>query len=691
MDNKLVYLHEMLSKISALRSDADADALFKQYSPMLGVGNDDRFTAIVDDIRTLCGQLIALRQNASDDLCVTDTELSAQQQAEFAEADRVITQNLFNYHFQPIVDARNGEIFAYEALMRPESDICPSPYHIIKYAEHSNRLNDVERATFLNVLNLIGILDKNYEFFGSRRVFINSIPKTILADDDMRTVEELLSVYSDRVIVEMTEQAELDDNELNAIKKTYSDLNVKIAIDDYGTGYSNVQNLLRYMPDFVKIDRSLLSGIQDDQKKRHFVREIINFCHDNGILALAEGVETSEELQTVISLGADLIQGYYTARPARAVIESIQHEIKQEIIRCRQEWEDGIKLHIYTADSNERILLERLVKNGYTSVHIGNDCSDVILSGTPEVETAIRVEVDKDFSGSITLDNVNMISGKNRPCINIDDGCDVRLVLSGNSKLNKGGIRVPESSKFTCCGIGDLSINVDGFCFYGIGNEEGAAHGELIFEQGISIRNESASGVCIGSGLGGKITLEKGRYSFDMRGYIGACIGAFSADTNINIFASDIDMTFTLQQGVGIGSLNGNTSADIRHSSVKLYLSGSEVVGIGSIEGEECTARISEASAVFNIAADKCSAIAALSGNTHFEINKASMQITAEGDNALAIGSLNGNNKLYLTNSDSSVKLVTSSDWMGIIQKEDIEMNGGRNRFIVNNVEYIYK
>ena len=686
MDNKLRKIHELLYKISSLQTNDEADKLFAEYSD----ASDDDYNAIIADIHNIYNELISLRNATNGDSRTSATTLTEQQKAEFAEADRIITQNLFDYHFQPIVNVQNGEIYAYEALMRPVSDICPSPYHIIKFAEHSNRLDDIERATFLNVLKLIGILDNNYEHFRDKRIFINSIPKTSLSENDRCSVNEMLSKYSDRVVVEMTEQGELDDSKLNTIKNTYRDLGVKIAIDDYGTGYANVHNLLRYMPDYVKIDRSLLSNIQNDQKKRHFVREIINFCHDSGILALAEGVETSEELRTVILLGADLIQGYYTARPARSAISSIPYEIKQEMIRYRHELEDGRKLQIYTADKNERISLDRQIKNGYTSVYIGNECNDVTLAGTPGTETNIRVEIGRDFNGSITLDNVSITSDKNRPCISIAENCDVRLILSGNNALKNGGIRVPYSSRFTCCGEGSLSISVDGGCFYGIGNDGDSKHGELIFEQGVSIDNKSASGICIGSGLGGKISIKQGRYSFGMRGYMGVAIGAMDADTNIELFACDMNMDLTLQHGVAIGSLNGDAQVDITHSSVGLYLSGSDIAGIGTVHGSLCKLNITEANAVFNIVADNCSAIAALKGDTNFTINKASLKITAEGDHALAIGGSDGRTKLSLINSDSSIKLVTSCNWKERVDREDIEINGGRTRFIVNNEEYFY-
>lgn len=141
----------------------------------------------------------------------------------------------------------------------------------------------------------------------------------------------LLERHSDTAVVEMTEYAEMSDSEIGRIRDMYRHMGVQTALDDYGTGYSNVQNMLRYMPDYVKIDRSLISEIQNNREKRHFVREIIGFCHENGIMALAEGGETSEELQTVIRLGAGLVQGYYTARPAAEVIDSIPSEVRQEI------------------------------------------------------------------------------------------------------------------------------------------------------------------------------------------------------------------------------------------------------------------------------------------------------------------------------------------------------------------------
>lgn len=243
---------------------------------------------------------------------------------------RLLDENRFNYHFQPIVDAHTGEIFAYEALMRPDTDPYIGPLTIIEYAEHMGRLVDVERATFFNVLRCI---DDNPEAFEGRKIFINSIPGVQFVEEERNRLVERLKSYTNRIVIEMTEQSEADDETIYSLKTTYRNLGVQSAVDDYGTGYSNIVNLLRYMPDYVKIDRMLLSGIQDNPQKQHFVKDIVNFAHENEFLVLSEGVETSAELRTCIELGTDLVQGYYTGRPAAEAIREISPDIREEIFR----------------------------------------------------------------------------------------------------------------------------------------------------------------------------------------------------------------------------------------------------------------------------------------------------------------------------------------------------------------------
>lgn len=241
----------------------------------------------------------------------------------------LMEMNLFHYHFQPIVDAKTGEIYAYEALMRPDASIGMNPLQVLETASVYKRLYDVEKATIFNVMERFS---GDFEKFGGRKVFINSIPGYFLNEADNKLVSDKYSDYMKYVVFEITEQNSVSDEELAAIKRVGNEMaDNHIAIDDYGTGHSNIVNLMRYTPQIIKIDRFLISGIHRDINKQMFVRSTIEFARLNKIQVLAEGVETSDELRMVIDLGVDYVQGYYTARPAAEPLTNIAEEIRAEI------------------------------------------------------------------------------------------------------------------------------------------------------------------------------------------------------------------------------------------------------------------------------------------------------------------------------------------------------------------------
>lgn len=674
MERNSETLHRLLCGILEIKNTSDLEILKSEFQ-------NNFSEQIWNDAEAIGNKLIMLQKNEKEKQYLTE-----QEKTELAEAMRIIDENLFNYHFQPIVNAVDGEIYSYEALMRPQSQICPSPFHIIKYAEYAERLDDIEYATFLNILNII---DSRKADFGNRLVFINSIPKTKITGADAELVSELITKHSDTVVIEMTEQAEIDTADFDKIKEFCRRQEIRIAIDDYGTGYSNIQNLLRYMPNYVKIDRSLISGIENDRKKRHFVREIIEFCHDNGILSLAEGVETTEELRTVIRLGIDLVQGYYTSRPSAEIIDTIPYEIRQEIKQYCQERQMGKNLHIYSAEKSERIILDNLVKYDYQSILIGkNGNGDVAIVGIPGKNVDIHIEVAKDYKGNITLENVELSSKNGKPCLNLSENTDVRLIFVGSNHFNGGGICVPEGAKLVCCGEGTLSILINGSGCYGIGNDLDSKHGELVFEQGVQIENMAVAGVCIGSGHGGKIRVLRGQFILKMKGNYGVGIGAYTADTDLDLFACDISIDASMLKAVGIGSLDGNCSAYIHSALATLNILGVSTVGIGTLSGQKSNVEIHEASAHVNVIGDHCAAVAALEGKTNFKLVRAGIHITAEGAKALAIGGFSGNTKVFLENSDSYIRINSAGvDYKDYINEDDVEKRGGRVKFIFNGNE----
>ncbi len=384
--------------------------------------------------------------------------LTDEERLDLETVELILDKNMFTYNFQPIVKAEDGEIYAYEALMRSNTERFVSPLDIIKYANFLNRITEVERATFINTITLF---EENKEKIAGKKMFINSIPGTVVDKKDYDTIRNLLERNNENLVVEITEESELSDEVLDEMKNSLRELGIQTAVDDYGTGYSNITNLLRYTPDYVKIDRSLITDIQNKPQKQYFVRSTIEFCHENSMFALAEGVETSEELRMLIHFGVDLIQGYYTGRPTKDMIDSIDAEIKREIVQYYGEHRDGVVRRKYKAGRTNRVSLNNLARDGYTDIFIGEDTpvyNDITFVGAPGLTTGIRMQVCSGYEGRITLESIYFSGDVNNACISLDDDTNVTLVLQGDSTLNGAGVSVPEKAKLTLEGEGSLEI-----------------------------------------------------------------------------------------------------------------------------------------------------------------------------------------------------------------------------------------
>lgn len=513
--------------------------------------------------------------------------LSEEEQAQSIIVNNILDNNRMKYHFQPIVRADNGEIFAYEALMRPDVDPYVAPPVILQFAELSDRLYDVESATFRNVL---GIVEKRKDIFdGTRKVFINSIPNQKFTDDDMKFLSEKASNMNGSIVVEFTEQSELNDIELAEIKKSYSRIGLETAIDDYGTGYSNISNLLRYMPGYVKIDRMLLSQIQDSPQKQHFVKDIIAFSHDNGIKTLAEGVETAEELEAVILLGVDLIQGYYTAKPSAELVPEIDPSIVQEIKEAHLKYEEKTSDKVFIAGRESRINLNRLDDNCIEEIIVSNreaTFNDFTVVGSPGLLTGIHIKITNNYCGRITLDNTAMGIDYNYGSIVIDGNSDVTLVIKGNNKLFSG-IHVASGSKLNIEGDGDLYIKSDYADVFGIGANCDERHGDINIEEFSGVINIDTFGVkgcSIGSGKGGNINLKDACIVLDAAGRYSTCIGNLGGYSNIKIDNCNIKCNISSKSGVVVGSHDGSADIKVENSSFDSTIDGSDAVFMGNLK-----------------------------------------------------------------------------------------------------------
>lgn len=247
----------------------------------------------------------------------------------------LVSKNMFRYQYQPIVKASNGEIYAYEALMRTDAAIGFGPMDILSIAKEYNRLYDIEKATLFNVMEQY---ISDYVEFQGRKVFINCIPGHFLNEKDSRKLGAKYTDYIHRFVFEITEQDTITDEELKLIRSIGNSTGDNtIAIDDFGTGHSNIVNLIGYDPEIVKLDRFLMSNIHQDTSKQMLVQSTIHFAKSQGIEVLAEGVETEEELRKVIELGVDYIQGFFTARPSFDPLDKIDERVREIILDANEQ------------------------------------------------------------------------------------------------------------------------------------------------------------------------------------------------------------------------------------------------------------------------------------------------------------------------------------------------------------------
>ena len=682
---ELLLLTEFIEQIN---DGGDIKELCKKYSDMLYNYGSRESLRLKDSILTLVSELDELRIKVNAALAEQEEKLSDQERQELAKVKGLIDDNLFTYHFQPIVRADNGEIYSYEALMRSGDIQGITPFHILKYAAFMDRLGEIEQYTFTNMLNYIS---DHRALFAERPVFINSMPSVRMHPETEREIEHMLEELSDIVVVEMTEQSEYTDKELNIIKEKYTRLGVRIAIDDYGTGYSNISNLLRYTPNFVKIDRSLLSGIQDNPNKKHFVREIIDFCHSNQIMALAEGIENEQELRTVILLGVDLIQGFYTARPSPEVLSAIPYKIRSQIKQCRDEHEHGRRTKVYTAAQDERVSLEKLTREGYSCILIGSGYStgEITVTGTPYLDTDIHIDVADGYEGRIVLHHAHLSNDVHRPCISFSDKCRSTLVIAGDNRLDNSGIKVPVGASLCVEGMGLLEIFLGNADYYGIGNDVNSRHGDIIFKHNalIRIKSTSHSGVCIGSGLGGNIQICSGEYELECHGAGGVCLGSLDGSTVLNIDNCDYEARAAGGCNAIIGALGGDATVSITRSSIRAYGYSRLLTCIGSVNGPS-DVRFENASITIHANGTEMTCCGSLNNDSSVRIENCSFHTFGDGIDALSIGGFKGRSRLSITNADVGFELSTQRNVCTYASDEDISINGGSITLNLNGSTY---
>ncbi|MFI3201841.1 MAG: EAL domain-containing protein [Eubacteriales bacterium] len=245
----------------------------------------------------------------------------------------LIENEKIRFMYQPIVDLKTGEIFAYEMLMRSDLEDFHSPLEILKVATAESRLGQLEQMLIPKAIRDAYELR---DILQERKVFINSITSQMITDEQYQTILELYGNFLEHIVVEITESDETTEEQMNEKLEKVRAGNMLLALDDFGSGYSNELRLIAIAPDVIKIDMALMQGIATDVDKEVLVSNIVSYAQERGIKIIGEGVEEGIDLYKMMEMGIDLVQGYYVAKPSFDMLD-VDEGKKKEI---RRFWEE---------------------------------------------------------------------------------------------------------------------------------------------------------------------------------------------------------------------------------------------------------------------------------------------------------------------------------------------------------------
>jgi diguanylate cyclase (GGDEF)-like protein len=210
---------------------------------------------------------------------------------------------------QPIVEIADGSVHAYEALARFQTRGTDSPLHWFALADEFGLRTELELACLRAALDL-------YAFRPTPARLTVNVSGPVLLDP---RAQALLAAVEDpsALIVEITEEAVVyADAELERALAPLLERGVRLAIDDMGAGYSGLRQITALRPTYLKLDRSLITGIDTDLHRAALVEALVGYANRTSGMLVAEGVETEAELRTVAELGVPLVQGWLYGRAA---------------------------------------------------------------------------------------------------------------------------------------------------------------------------------------------------------------------------------------------------------------------------------------------------------------------------------------------------------------------------------------
>lgn len=311
-DDFIKAIKSLLANLQELTFDIDNESIFISFSSGIASNQDQLL------IKASGALQLAKRDSNTvviyDDSIDTKEHISKKLEILAILKDAIANDRVVPY-FQPIYNIKTSTITKYESLIRviTANKRVLTPYMFLDIAIKSKIYPELTKI----------MLDKSFEYFKDKDVdfSLNLSILDIKNPETMKLIEDKLKNYdASRVTFEILESDRIESySELKNFIDTIKQYKSKIAIDDFGSGYSNFAHILQLNVDFLKIDASLVKNILHDKNSKVIVKTIIDFATNIGLQTIAEFVEDKDSLELLKEMGIDYIQGYYIGKPEASI------------------------------------------------------------------------------------------------------------------------------------------------------------------------------------------------------------------------------------------------------------------------------------------------------------------------------------------------------------------------------------
>ena len=232
----------------------------------------------------------------------------------------IIAQEQISIYFQPILSLAKKSVIGLEALCRGNYNnkvIMPSV--LFDLALKNGVTLDLDRLCRRKALEAFKpISEKNNDLILFLNFDASIIDQGVVGSGHLLNTVSELGLQAEKIVIEIIESKVKDIQSLVSFIKSYRSYGFMIALDDVGTGHSNLNRITMAKPDIFKIDRSIIDHIDQDFYKQEILKSLVNLSRKIGVLVVAEGIERESEAIMGLDIGVDMLQGFYFARPEPA-------------------------------------------------------------------------------------------------------------------------------------------------------------------------------------------------------------------------------------------------------------------------------------------------------------------------------------------------------------------------------------